>query len=48
MDNPFYGVTLTPSLTPNLESILLLTKSSFNSQSGVKITQKMGIFLLLT
>ena len=37
------GVTLTPNLTPNLGSFLLLRKSSFNSrQSGVKITQKMG------
>ena len=33
-DNPFYGVTLTPDLTPNLKSFLLLKKSSFYSQSG--------------
>ena len=39
------GVTLTPSLTPNLGSVLLLKKSSFYSQSAVKITRK---FLLLT
>ena len=42
------GVTLTPNLTPNLGSFLLLRKSSFNSQSGVTITQKVGLFLLLT
>ena len=47
-DNPFYGVDLTPNLTPNLESFLLLKKISFNSQSRVKITPKMGIFLLLS
>ena len=42
------GVTLTPNLTPNLGSFLLLKKSSFYSQSGVKINPKMGLFLLLT
>ena len=43
-DNPFYGVTL----TPNLGSFLLLKKiSGFNSQSGVKITPKMGLFYSL-
>ena len=42
------GVTLTPNLTPNLGSFLLLKKSSFYSQSGVKITPKKGLFLLLT
>ena len=48
LGNPFLGVTLTPNLTPNLGSFLLLRKSSFNSrQSGVKITKKMGLFLLL-
>ena len=47
-DKPFYGITLTPNLTPNLGSFLLLKKSSFNSHSGVKITPKMGLFLLLT
>ena len=50
-DNPFYvfyGVTLTPNLTPNLGSFLLLKESSFYSQSGVKITPKMGLTLLLT
>ena len=46
-DNPFFGVTLTPKLTPNLGSFLLLKKSSFYSHSGVKITPKMGLFLLL-
>ena len=47
-DNPFYGCTLTPNLTPNLGSFLLLKKSSFNSQSAVKITPKIGLILLLT
>ena len=31
-----------------MESFLLLKKNSFNSQSGVNITPKMGLFLLLT
>ena len=31
-DNPFYEVTLTPDLAPNLKSFLLLKKSSFYSQ----------------
>ena len=35
-------------LTPNLGSFLLLKKSSFNSQSGVKTTTKMRLFLVLT
>ena len=39
---------LSPNLTLNLGSFLLLKKSSFNAQSGVKITPKMGLFLLLT
>ena len=34
LDNPFYGVTLTPDLTPNLKLFLLLKKSSFYSKSG--------------
>ena len=42
------GVTLTPNLTPDLGSFLLLKKSSFYSQSEVKINPKMGLFLLLT
>ena len=42
------GFTLTPNLTPNLGPLLLLKKSSFYSQSRVKITSKMGLFLLLT
>ena len=41
-DNPFLGVT------PNLGSFLFLKKSSFYYQSGVKITLKKGLFLLLT
>ena len=41
------GVTLTPNLTPNLGSFLLRKKNSFYSQSGVKMTPKMGLFLLL-
>ena len=44
-DNPFLGVILTPNLTPNLGS--LLKKSSFYSQSGVKITPKWGYFYSL-
>ena len=40
------GVTL--NLTPNLQSFLLLKNSSFYPQSEVKITPKMGLFLLLT
>ena len=47
-DNPFFEVTLTSNLTPNLGYFLLLKKSSFYSPSGVKITLKMGLFLLLT
>ena len=47
-DNSSFGVTLTPNFTSNLGSFLLLKKSSFYSQSAVKITQKMGLFLLLT
>ena len=39
---------LTPNLTPNLGSFLLLKKSSFYSQSGVKITPKWGLLVLLT
>ena len=46
--NPFYGVTFTPNLTPNLASFLLLKKSFCSSQSGVKINPKMVLFLLLT
>ena len=46
-DNPFLGVILTPNLTPNLGSFLLLKKSSFYSQSGVKITPKWGYFYSL-
>ena len=46
-DNPFLGVTLTPKLTPHLGSFLLPKKSSFYSQSGVKITPKMGLFVFL-
>ena len=42
-----FGVTLTPNLSPNLGSPLLLKKSSFYYQSGVIITPKMGLFLLL-
>ena len=43
------GVTLTTNLTPNLGSNLLLKKSSFYSQSEVKIlNSEMGLFLLLT
>ena len=42
------GVILTPNLTPNLGSFSLLKKSSFYSESGVKITPKMGLLLLLT
>ena len=42
-----YEVTLTPDLTPNLPSFLLLKRSFFNPQSGVKITPKMELFLLL-
>jgi len=42
-----YEVTLTPDLTPNFPSFLLLKRSFFNSQSGVKITPKMELFLLL-
>ena len=40
------GVTLTPNLTLNLGSFLFLKKSSFCSQSGVKITPKWVIFFL--
>ena len=47
-DKPFFGVTLTPLSIPNLGSFLLLKESYFNSQCGVKITLKMGLFLLLT
>ena len=39
---------LSPNLTLNLGSFLLLKKRSFNAQSGVKITLEMGLFLLLT
>ena len=46
-DNPFLGVILTPNLTPNLGSFLLLKKSSFYSQSGAKITPKVGLFYSL-
>ena len=42
--NPFYGVTLTPILTPNLGSFLLLKKSSFKSENGVNFTPYMGCF----
>ena len=42
------GVTLTPNLTPNLGSFLLLKKSSFDSQSGSYNNSEMGLFLLLT
>ena len=45
---PFLGVTLTPNLSPNLGSFVLLKKNSFYSQSGVEISPKMGLFLLLT
>ena len=41
------GVTLTPNLTPNLGSFLLLKKISFFSQSGVKINPKWGYFYSL-
>ena len=47
-DNPFYWVTLTPDLPPNLGSFLLLKKISFIVQYGVKIAPRMGLFLLLT
>ena len=48
-DNLFLGVTLTPNLTSNLGSTLLLKNSSFYSQSEVKIlNSEMGLFLLLT
>ena len=40
-------VTLTANSPRNLGSFLLLKKNSFNSQSGVKITPKMGLILLL-
>ena len=46
-DTPFLGVTLTPNLTPSLGSFLLLKKSSFYSQSGVKITPKWEYFYSL-
>ena len=43
------GVTLPPNLTSNLGSTLLLKRSSFYSQSEVKIlNSEMGLFLLLT
>ena len=42
-DNPFYGLLLTPILTPNLGSFLLLKNSSFNSENGVNLH---GLFLL--
>ncbi|CAH3018549.1 unnamed protein product [Porites evermanni] len=45
-DNHSLGVTLTPKLTPNLGSFLLLKKSSFYSQSGVKITPKRALSYL--
>ena len=38
---------LTPNLTPNLGSFLPLKKSSFYSQSGVKINPKWGYFYSL-
>ena len=38
-DDSFFGVILTPQY---LGSLLLLKKSSFYSQSGVKITPKWG------
>ena len=41
---PFYGVTLTPILTPNLRSFLHLKKISFNSENGVNFTPYMGYF----
>ena len=44
---PFFGVILTPNLTPNLGSFLLLKKSSFYSRSRVKITPKRGYFYSL-
>ena len=44
--NPFYGVTLTPILTPNLGSFLLLKKSSFKSENGVNFTPYMVCFTL--
>ena len=48
-DNLFLGVTLTPNLTSNLGSTLLLKNSSFYSQSEVKIlNSEMWLFLLLT
>ena len=45
---PFWVLLLiTPNLTLNLGSFLLLEKSSFYSQSGVKITPKWGYFYSL-
>ena len=44
---PLFGGTLTPNLTPNLVSFLLQKKSSFYSQSGVKVTPKWGYFYSL-
>ena len=46
-DNPFFVVILTPNLTPNLGSFVLLKKNSFYSQSGVKIFPKWGYFYSL-
>ena len=39
-----YGATLTPILTPNLRSFLLLKKISFNSENGVNFTPYMDCF----
>ena len=43
----FWGVILTPNLTPNLGPFSLLKKSSFYSQCGVKISPKWGYFYSL-
>ena len=40
----FYGAPSTPNLTPNLGSFLPPKRSYFYSQSGVKITPKLGLF----
>ena len=44
----YFRHRLTPFIISHLGSFLLLKKSSFSSKSGVKITPKMRLFLLLT